>query len=158
MGARNQVEIGLPYRPARLHRLAKVIPRNRFLGSLNVRKFGLGIIVRGKRATNLSKTYFVFTSIPCREPIRFPLPLHFPRPFHWNGESRVSFLIAEQRWFYTKSIEGQRGPRNLPTPLPTAQVKYIEYLRIMKYRNESGMAHLHEFPVHMLLYCTDCSA
>jgi hypothetical protein len=31
----------LSYRPARLHRLAKSIPRNRFLGSINVYKYGL---------------------------------------------------------------------------------------------------------------------
>jgi hypothetical protein len=36
MGARNQVGIGLSYRPARLHRLAEFIPWNRFLGSMNV--------------------------------------------------------------------------------------------------------------------------
>jgi hypothetical protein len=36
MGARNQVGIGLSYRPARLHRLAEFIPWNRFLGSINV--------------------------------------------------------------------------------------------------------------------------
>jgi hypothetical protein len=36
MGARNQGGIGLSYRPARLHRLAKLIPWNRFLGSINV--------------------------------------------------------------------------------------------------------------------------
>jgi hypothetical protein len=36
MGARNQGGIGLSYRPARLHRLAEFIPRNRFLGSINV--------------------------------------------------------------------------------------------------------------------------
>ncbi len=73
MGTRNQVWIGLLYRPARarickpfkepgidsqpggpvrqlpyllyrlarLHRLAELIPRNRFLGSLNVYKYGL---------------------------------------------------------------------------------------------------------------------
>jgi hypothetical protein len=29
------------YLPARIHRLAESIPRNRFLGSLNVYKFGL---------------------------------------------------------------------------------------------------------------------
>jgi hypothetical protein len=29
------------YRPARLHRLAKPIPRSRFLGSINVNKYGL---------------------------------------------------------------------------------------------------------------------
>jgi hypothetical protein len=32
----------LSYRPARLHRLAESISRNRFLGSINVYKFGLG--------------------------------------------------------------------------------------------------------------------
>ncbi len=31
----------LTYRPARLHRLGKLIPRNRFLGPLNVYKYGL---------------------------------------------------------------------------------------------------------------------
>jgi hypothetical protein len=36
MGARNRVGIGLSYRPDRLHRLAELIPWNRFLGSLKV--------------------------------------------------------------------------------------------------------------------------
>jgi hypothetical protein len=44
MGARNRAEIGLSYRPARLHSLAELIPWNRFLGSLKVEKFGLCII------------------------------------------------------------------------------------------------------------------
>jgi hypothetical protein len=35
-GARHRVGIGLSYRPVRLHRLAEFIPRNRFLGSINV--------------------------------------------------------------------------------------------------------------------------
>jgi hypothetical protein len=41
MGARNRGGIGLSYRPARLHRLAEFILRNRFLGSINVYKYGL---------------------------------------------------------------------------------------------------------------------
>jgi hypothetical protein len=36
MGARHRGGIGLSYRPARLHRLAELIPWNRFLGSINV--------------------------------------------------------------------------------------------------------------------------
>ncbi len=44
MGTRNQGGIGLSYRPARLHRLAEFVPGNRFLGSLKVYKFGLGIL------------------------------------------------------------------------------------------------------------------
>jgi hypothetical protein len=36
MGARHRGGIGLSYRPARLHRLAELMPWNRFLGSLNV--------------------------------------------------------------------------------------------------------------------------
>ncbi len=36
MGARNRVGIALSYRPAGLHRLAELIPLNRFLGSINV--------------------------------------------------------------------------------------------------------------------------
>jgi hypothetical protein len=39
MGARNRVGIGLSYRFARL--LAEFIPWNRFLGSINVKKYGL---------------------------------------------------------------------------------------------------------------------
>jgi hypothetical protein len=31
------------YRPARLHRLAKSIPRNRFLASINIYKYGLSL-------------------------------------------------------------------------------------------------------------------
>ena len=41
MGARNRGGIGLSYWPARLHRLAEFIPRNQFLSSLNVYKYGL---------------------------------------------------------------------------------------------------------------------
>ncbi len=44
MGARNRIGIGLSYRPARLHRLAELVPWNRFLGSINV-KYGLRTIV-----------------------------------------------------------------------------------------------------------------
>ncbi len=41
MGGRNRVGIGFSSRPAGLHRLAEFIPWNRFLGSINVQKFGL---------------------------------------------------------------------------------------------------------------------
>ncbi len=40
----NRVVIWLSYRPARLHSLAELVPWNRFLGSLKVLKFGLGLI------------------------------------------------------------------------------------------------------------------
>ncbi len=36
MGARHRVGIGLSYRPARLHRLAELMPWHRFLGSIKV--------------------------------------------------------------------------------------------------------------------------
>jgi hypothetical protein len=41
MGARNRVGIGLSYRPARLQRLAELIPWNGFLGSLKVSLYRL---------------------------------------------------------------------------------------------------------------------
>jgi hypothetical protein len=41
MGVRNQVGIGLSYRPARLYSHSDLVPWNRFLGSLKVKKFGL---------------------------------------------------------------------------------------------------------------------
>jgi hypothetical protein len=43
MGARQRVGIGISYRPARLHRLAELMPWNRFLGSINVLKYGLWV-------------------------------------------------------------------------------------------------------------------
>jgi hypothetical protein len=49
MGARHRIGIGLSYRPARLHRLAKFIPWNRFLGSINVLKYGLCILIHTGR-------------------------------------------------------------------------------------------------------------
>jgi hypothetical protein len=36
MGARNRRGIGLSYRPARLHRLAELIPWNQFPGPINI--------------------------------------------------------------------------------------------------------------------------
>ncbi len=45
MGARNRGGIRLSYRPTRLHRLAEFIPWNRFLGSINVNKYGLRLPV-----------------------------------------------------------------------------------------------------------------
>ncbi len=44
MGARNRVGIKLSHRPVRLNRMAKLIPSNRFLGSLKVQKFGLWLL------------------------------------------------------------------------------------------------------------------
>jgi hypothetical protein len=44
MGARNRVGICLSYWPARLHSLVKLVPWNRFLGSLKFKKFGLRIL------------------------------------------------------------------------------------------------------------------
>jgi hypothetical protein len=41
MGSRNRGRIGLSYKPARLNRLAEFIPWNRFLGFINVQKYGL---------------------------------------------------------------------------------------------------------------------
>jgi hypothetical protein len=43
VGARNRAGIGLSYWPVRLHRLAGLIPWNRFLSSVKVYKIGLWI-------------------------------------------------------------------------------------------------------------------
>ncbi len=47
----------LMYRPARLHRLAQSIPWNRFLGTLNVEKYGLWLVTH-TFSTVSSGTYF----------------------------------------------------------------------------------------------------
>ncbi len=44
IGARNHVGIGLSFWPARLHRLAELIPWNQFRGFSKVKKFGLSIL------------------------------------------------------------------------------------------------------------------
>ncbi len=51
MGARNRVGIRLSYRPARLHSMGELVPRNRFFGSSKVLKFGLCMLKR--RARNM---------------------------------------------------------------------------------------------------------
>jgi hypothetical protein len=53
MGARNRE--GLPYRLARLHRLAELIPWNRFSGSFKVQKFGLCCFDFGIKGTRLTR-------------------------------------------------------------------------------------------------------
>ncbi len=50
MRARNRVGIGLSYRPARLHRLAELVPWNRFLGSLKFKNSGSGSILLDRRS------------------------------------------------------------------------------------------------------------
>jgi hypothetical protein len=57
MGARNRVGIRLSYRAARLHSLAELVPFNRLLGSLKVKKIGLCIV-------QTSETVF----LTCKEP------------------------------------------------------------------------------------------
>ncbi len=51
MGAGNRGGIRLSYRPGRLHSLAVLVPWNRFLGSLKVKKFRLSSHVRLFRAS-----------------------------------------------------------------------------------------------------------
>jgi hypothetical protein len=54
MGARNRQSRNrvVVYRPARLHRLAELIPWNRFLGSSKVKKFRAGIFKESMGARN----------------------------------------------------------------------------------------------------------
>ncbi len=54
VGARNRVRnrVIVSSRPARQPRLAELIPRNRFLGSLKVLKFGLWLLVGRITARN----------------------------------------------------------------------------------------------------------
>jgi hypothetical protein len=61
MGARNQVGIGLLYRPARLHSLAEPIPWNRFLGSIKVKKYQLRLNNSKSENIGKKKSNFLFT-------------------------------------------------------------------------------------------------
>jgi hypothetical protein len=58
MVARNRVGIGLSYRPARPHRLKESIPWNRYLGSLNVYKFGLRKFFKIAEILGLSFSFY----------------------------------------------------------------------------------------------------
>jgi hypothetical protein len=72
----NRVGIGLSYRPARLHKPAELIPWNRFLGSLKVKKFGLW------RAGTIA--LFPFGSQP---------PIDFLKFQHWNPVKKVRSTV-----------------------------------------------------------------
>jgi hypothetical protein len=58
----------LSYRPDRLHRLAELIPRNQFLGSLNVYKYGH----RRNNASQLICVFFI-----CRQRNNYSAPRCF---------------------------------------------------------------------------------
>jgi hypothetical protein len=59
MGARNRVGRELSYRPARLQRLAELIPWNRFLGFLKIYKFGLRFLHDKNAFTLMASTITV---------------------------------------------------------------------------------------------------
>jgi hypothetical protein len=56
MGARNQVGLVLSCRPGRPHRLAELIPWNRLLGSLKVKKFWLWYLSSGRWAAGMTES------------------------------------------------------------------------------------------------------
>ncbi len=55
----------LSYWPARLHRLAKSIPRNRFLGSINVYKYGLCVTITGSDVSKMVCVYRILEAARC---------------------------------------------------------------------------------------------
>jgi hypothetical protein len=55
------------YRPVRLHRLAKSIPRNRFLGSINIYKYGLCSTVRTLDSEWQYDAVYINEDIPTRK-------------------------------------------------------------------------------------------
>jgi hypothetical protein len=62
MGARHREGIGLSYRPAILHRMAELMPWNRFLGLINVLKCGLCMDVQCVPISTASSLQGVFLS------------------------------------------------------------------------------------------------
>ncbi len=66
MRASNRVGIGLSYRPARLHRLAEVIPWNRFLGSIKVKQIRAQGAVPSKEYRGESSQDLPCTFIFCK--------------------------------------------------------------------------------------------
>ncbi len=91
MGARNRVGIGLSYRPARLHRLAELIPWNRFFGFLKVFKFGLCIHVYTVQCVR-GVGYGVLGLRQINTSRKAPLQVNFFRRQHFALSSTESYL------------------------------------------------------------------
>ncbi len=66
-GARNRIGIGLPYRPAKLNRLAESIHWNRFLGSLKV-KNSVSALFSGRECRFADPENGVFKLLSFEEP------------------------------------------------------------------------------------------
>ncbi len=98
----------LSYWPARLHRLAKSIPRNRFLGSINVYKYGLrqtdgkNLFWFGEIERNLAKL-----AMPT---CTYILPHNYFMPWRLGViKSRESNSVSDPDWL---SRSGSRRGKN----------------------------------------------
>ncbi len=88
MGASNRVGIGLSYRAARLHRLAKFIPWNRFLGFINVQKYGLRLHAQPGGIDSLELILWLFKIIKIRA----------QRPWDWNWFLHAPIPTSQQKF------------------------------------------------------------
>ncbi len=93
----------LLYRPARLHSLAESIPRNRFLGSINVYKYGLGI--PPPPCLTPSVSFHSASHLISTIPLFNPLPFHSNPPLH-------SILLL------TSSLQSRPLTLSHSTPIP----------------------------------------
>jgi hypothetical protein len=85
MGARNVVGIGLLYRPARVYWLAELVPWNRFLGSIKVKKLGSEF---GLEKT-MTKNEYIRTST-----IKETKKNQYIRPSTIKGTSKNEFVCS----------------------------------------------------------------
>jgi hypothetical protein len=94
----------MTYRSARLHRLAESIPWNRFLGFLNVHKYGLRALPADAVVTNGA----VLTKTTSFVRIGFFNSIHNPQS-KGDGE-KVENLISQRKILYKSTIRFDGKP------------------------------------------------
>jgi hypothetical protein len=95
--------VGLSYLPVRLRRRAEFIPWNRFLGTINVYKYGLGCPsqFKGRLVFTSSKRFCVISSptdVSPKEKSRMPRPLDNASPYdpYWGGGEIYNIYVSNQ--------------------------------------------------------------
>ncbi len=116
-GARNRIGTGLSYRPPKLHRLADLIPWNRFLGSLKVKKFGLCWYLSQNEIRHSVHEYL--------KPCTSHLVLLLQCISHLVLVPRISYLVSHTSYLVPRTLvprTSHPGPRTSHLGPPTSHL------------------------------------